>query len=98
MHINEATATNQQAEHYYQEGKWTEAAALCHQLIQIQPNFAPIYKTLGNILQAQGKLEAATGDNFLSNWSVRCSGILLSKSFNHSAQLGRSLLEFRKSF
>ncbi|WP_254566915.1 tetratricopeptide repeat protein [Oscillatoria sp. HE19RPO] len=59
MHIDEATATNQQAERYYQEGKWTEAAALCHQLIQIQPNFAPIYKTLGNILQAQGKLEAA---------------------------------------
>lgn len=59
MHIDEATATNQQAEHYYQEGQWTEAAALCHQLIQIQPNFAPIYKTLGNILQAQGKLEAA---------------------------------------
>lgn len=59
MHINEATATNQQAERYYQEGKWTEAATICHQLIQIQPNFAPIYKTLGNILQAQGKLEAA---------------------------------------
>ncbi|MGL4503389.1 MAG: tetratricopeptide repeat protein, partial [Planktothrix sp.] len=32
---------------------------LCHQLIQIQPNFAPVYKTLGNSLQAQGKLEAA---------------------------------------
>ncbi|AFY82098.1 tetratricopeptide repeat protein [Oscillatoria acuminata] len=59
MHIDEATATNQQAERYYQEGKWTEAVALCHQLIQIQPNFAPIYKTLGNSLQAQGKLEAA---------------------------------------
>ncbi|MCT7959554.1 tetratricopeptide repeat protein [Laspinema sp. D1] len=59
MHIDEATAINQQAERYYQDGKWTEAVALCHQLIQIQPNFAPIYKTLGNSLQAQGKLEAA---------------------------------------
>ncbi|MCT7983876.1 tetratricopeptide repeat protein [Laspinema sp. A4] len=58
MHI-EATATNQQAERYYQDGKWTEAVALCHQLIQIQPNFSPIYKTLGNSLQAQGKLDAA---------------------------------------
>ncbi|MCT7980780.1 tetratricopeptide repeat protein [Laspinema olomoucense] len=58
MHI-EATATNQQAERYYQDGKWTEAVTLCHQLIQIQPNFAPIYKTLGNSLQAQGKLDAA---------------------------------------
>lgn len=59
MHIDEATITNQQAERYYQEGKWTEAVALCYELIQTQPNFAPIYKTLGNILQAQGKLEAA---------------------------------------
>ncbi len=59
MHIDEATAINQQAERYYQEGKWTEAVNLCHQLIQIQPNFAPVYKTLGNSLQAQGKLEAA---------------------------------------
>ncbi len=59
MHIDEATATNQQAERYYQNGMWTEAVALCHQLIQIQPNFAPVYKTLGNALQAQGKLEAA---------------------------------------
>lgn len=48
-----------QAEGYYRQGNLTVALYLCHQLIQIQPDFAPSYKLLGNLLKAAGKLEAA---------------------------------------
>lgn len=48
-----------QAEGYYRQGDLNLALSLCHQLIQIQPDFAPGYKLLGNLLQAAGKLEAA---------------------------------------
>lgn len=48
-----------QAERYYRQGNLYLALSLCHQLIQIQPDFAPSYKLLGNLLQAVGKLDAA---------------------------------------
>ncbi|MGL4498872.1 MAG: tetratricopeptide repeat protein, partial [Planktothrix sp.] len=49
----------QQAEAYYLQGELDSALTICHQLIQIQPDFAPSYKFLGNLLQALGKREAA---------------------------------------
>ncbi len=48
-----------QAEGYYRQGNLKVALSLCHQLIQIQPDFAPSYKLLGNLLKESGKLEAA---------------------------------------
>ncbi|MCT7957589.1 tetratricopeptide repeat protein [Laspinema palackyanum] len=49
----------QEAEAYYRQGKFEAARSICYQLIQVQPDFAPSYKLLGNILQLSGKLEAA---------------------------------------
>ncbi len=49
----------EQAEAYYRERQIQLSLTLCHQVIQIQPNFAPSYKLLGNILQSLGKLEGA---------------------------------------
>ena len=47
------------AEAYYLEGKLKEAIAACQQAIRVNPNFAPAYNTLGNILQANSQIEAA---------------------------------------
>ncbi len=49
----------QQGEKLFREGKLSEALAICQQLIRMQPNFAPGYKLLGNILQGKGKIQAA---------------------------------------
>ncbi|MCT7957590.1 tetratricopeptide repeat protein [Laspinema palackyanum] len=56
---NPVEALIEQAEAYYRQGELQSALTICHQLIQIQPDFAPSYKLLGNLLQASGKLEAA---------------------------------------
>ncbi len=49
----------QQGEKLFREGKLNEALAICHQVILMQPNFAPGYKLLGNVLQGKGKIQAA---------------------------------------
>jgi glycosyltransferase involved in cell wall biosynthesis/Tfp pilus assembly protein PilF len=49
----------QQTEKLFREGNLSAALALCQQIIQFQPDFAPAYKLLGNILQGKGKIEAA---------------------------------------
>ncbi|MBO0351716.1 DUF563 domain-containing protein [Phormidium pseudopriestleyi FRX01] len=49
----------QESEASYQQGQLELALSICHQVIQIQPNFAPSYKLLGDILQSSGKREAA---------------------------------------
>ncbi|MBO0351717.1 tetratricopeptide repeat protein, partial [Phormidium pseudopriestleyi FRX01] len=56
---NPVEALIQKAETYYRQGELDSALRICHQLIQMQPDFAPSYKLLGNVLQASGKLEAA---------------------------------------
>ena len=50
---------NKLAETYYNKRNFTSAIALCHKALKKQANFAPVYKTLGNILQAQNKIDAA---------------------------------------
>lgn len=47
------------AESYYSQGKLAEAIACCQQGIKIYPQFAPLYKTLGNALLSRGKLDRA---------------------------------------
>lgn len=49
----------QQGEQLFDEEKLQEALAICRQLIRMQPNFAPAYKLLGNILQRKGEIPAA---------------------------------------
>ena len=56
---NDFDDINKLAEDYYNHGKFIEAIALCHQAVRKQPNFAPGYKTLGNVLQSQNKIDAA---------------------------------------
>ena len=57
--FEEAIALNKLAEVYYAQQKYVEAIAQCYQTLRHQPDFAAAYKTLGNILQAQGKTDAA---------------------------------------
>ena len=47
------------AEAYCLQGKLKEAIAACQQAIRVNPNFAPAYNALGNILQANSQIEAA---------------------------------------
>ena len=49
----------QQAELYYAQGQLSEAIACCRQALTLQPNWAPTYVTLANILQAEGKISKA---------------------------------------
>ena len=49
----------QQAELYYTQGQFSEAMGCCRQALTLQPNWAPAYVTLANILQAQGKVSEA---------------------------------------
>ncbi|WP_293346763.1 tetratricopeptide repeat protein [Microcoleus sp. CAWBG51] len=42
------------AEFYLTQGKLADAIAACEQALKHQPNFAPAYKTLGKISEAQG--------------------------------------------
>lgn len=49
----------QQGEQLFGEEKLQEALAVGRQLIRMQPNFAPAYKLLGNILQRKGEIPAA---------------------------------------
>ena len=51
--------TNRLAESYLSQGKSAEAIASCQQGIKIYPEFAPLYKTLGNGLLSLGKLAEA---------------------------------------
>ncbi|GGA19364.1 tetratricopeptide repeat protein [Okeania sp. KiyG1] len=50
---------HQKAEAYVAENKFDEAIASCELAIKIEENYAPAYKTLGNVWQAKGKLETA---------------------------------------
>ncbi len=49
----------QQAELYCSKGQLSEAIACCHQALNLQPDWAPAYVTLANILQAQGQISQA---------------------------------------
>lgn len=49
-----------QAEIYLQQGKITEATAICYQMIKVWPTCAKTYKLLGNILLSQGQLAQAS--------------------------------------
>lgn len=50
---------HQLAESSLAQGKLDEAYAACLKALNSQPEFAPAYKTIGNILQAKGDIEAA---------------------------------------
>ncbi|MCU0543800.1 MAG: tetratricopeptide repeat protein [Oscillatoriaceae cyanobacterium Prado104] len=47
------------AEQYYSVGNLAEATAACRRALELQPDWAPAYVTMGNIQQATGQLEEA---------------------------------------
>ncbi|MGE5657707.1 MAG: tetratricopeptide repeat protein [Actinomycetota bacterium] len=47
------------AEFYLEQGKVEDAVIACEQALQQKPDFAPAYKILGQVSQAQGNLEQA---------------------------------------
>ena len=49
----------QQAETYLAKGKLDRAQAVCQKVLAAQPDFAPAYKTQGNIILARGQVEEA---------------------------------------
>ena len=49
----------QKAELYLTQGKLEEATATCNQVLEIVPDFLPIYKTLGNIFHKMGEIDEA---------------------------------------
>ncbi len=50
---------HQKAEIYLAQGKLEEAIATCHQALEIESNFPPTCKTLGNIWQRMGQIDKA---------------------------------------
>ncbi|MEM1167814.1 MAG: tetratricopeptide repeat protein [Cyanobacteria bacterium P01_H01_bin.35] len=50
---------HQKAEIYLAQGKFEEAILACQQVLKIEHNFTPTYKTLGNIWQKMGEIDKA---------------------------------------
>ena len=49
----------QKAAEYLARGEFDLAIALCHQIIEVKPDFILAYQTIGNAWEIQGNLEAA---------------------------------------
>ncbi len=49
----------QKAEIYLTQGKLEKAIAACHQALEIESNFPPTCKILGNIWQRMGEIDKA---------------------------------------
>jgi protein O-GlcNAc transferase len=47
------------AEKYYSVGNLAEAIAACRRALELQPDWAPAYVTMGNVQQASGQIEEA---------------------------------------
>jgi tetratricopeptide (TPR) repeat protein len=59
MNQESADFFQKRAEFYLEQGKLSDAVAACEQALKQKPDFAPAYKTLGNISQVQGNLVKA---------------------------------------
>ncbi|MEG4322807.1 MULTISPECIES: tetratricopeptide repeat protein [unclassified Microcoleus] len=59
MNQESADYFQKRAELYLEQGKLADAVAACEQALKHQPDFAPAYKTLGNISEVQGNLAKA---------------------------------------
>ena len=91
---------NKLAESYYNQGNFTEAIALCHKALKKQANFAPVYKTLGNILQAQNKIDAAIRAYSLAikiNPNFFEALVNLASMFYKKGQIDAAMINYRKA-
>ncbi len=97
---NDINAINKLAETYYIQGKFTEAIALCHKALKKQANFAPVYKTLGNALQAQNKIDAAIRAYLLAikiNPNFVEAIVNLGSMFYKKGQIEAAMMTYRKA-
>ncbi len=91
---------NKLADTYYNQGNFTEAIALCHKVLKEQANFAPVYKTLGNILQAQNKIDAAIRAYSLAikiNPNFIEAIVNLASMFYKKGQIDAAMITYRKA-
>ncbi|MEB3886065.1 tetratricopeptide repeat protein [Lyngbya sp. CCY1209] len=56
---NTPAALLQRAEAFYAREQYDEAIAVCRQALQLQPDSAPVYVTMGNVAQARTQLDEA---------------------------------------
>ncbi len=93
-------AINNLAETYYNKGNFTAAIALCHKALKKQANFAPVYKTLGNALQAQNKIDAAIRAYSLAikiNPNFIEALVNLASMFYKKGQIDAAMINYRKA-
>lgn len=55
----DAEALTKVAELYYAQGKLADAIAACRQALEVKPDWAAAYVTMGNVQQAQGQIDEA---------------------------------------
>ncbi|MEB3343717.1 tetratricopeptide repeat protein [Okeania sp.] len=97
---DDVNAINKLAENYYNQGNFMEAIALCQQALKKQANFAPVYKTLGNILQAQNKIDAAIRAYSLAikiNPNFFEAIVNLGSMFYKKGQIDTAMINYRKA-
>ncbi|MGD1804971.1 tetratricopeptide repeat protein [Dapis sp. BLCC M126] len=97
---DDVNAINKLAETYYNQENFTEAIALCHKALKEQANFAPVYKTLGNILQAQNKIDAAIRAYSLAikiNPNFIEVLVNLASMFYKKGQIDAAMITYRKA-
>ncbi|MDY7004760.1 MAG: tetratricopeptide repeat protein [Cyanobacteriota bacterium] len=97
---NDLYTINKLAETYYVRGDFIEAIALCHLALKNQPNFAPVYKTLGNVLQAQNKIDAAIRAYLLAikiNPKFVEAIVNLGSMFYKKGQIDEAIITYRKA-
>jgi len=93
-------AINKLAETFYNQGNFTEAIAVCHKGLKKEANFAPVYKTLGNILQAQNKIDAAIRAYSLAikiNPNFIEAIVNLASMFYKKGQIDAAMITYRKA-
>lgn len=91
---------NKLAETYYNKGNFREAIDLCHKALKKQANFAPVYKTLGNALQAQNKIDAAIRAYSLAikiNPNFIEALVNLASMFYKKGQIDAAMITYRKA-
>ncbi|XZN89731.1 MAG: tetratricopeptide repeat protein [Microcoleus sp.] len=57
--LEDAASLTILAEKYYSQGNLAEAIATCRLALELQPDWAPAYVTMGNVHQANGQLDEA---------------------------------------
>jgi protein O-GlcNAc transferase len=59
LKFEDAASLTVVAEKYYSVGNLAEAIAACRRALELQPDWAPAYVTMGNVQQASGQIEEA---------------------------------------